>query len=74
MGDRVRKICPQTLIIEPKYTKTEVEQRSTTIDYENLNATEEFRCYYQEQLQRNPQPDVEQAFSNLYEELKDASH
>ncbi|MDJ0718619.1 MAG: exonuclease SbcCD subunit D [Prochloraceae cyanobacterium] len=74
LGDRVRKICPQTLIIEPKYTTTEVEQRSATIDYQNLNATEEFRRYYQEQLQRNPQPDVEQAFSNLYEELKDASH
>ena len=73
LGDRVRKICPQTLIIEPKYTQTEVEQRSTSLDYQSFNPTEEFRRYYKEQLERNLETAVEQAFSNLYQELSDAS-
>ena len=74
LGDRVRKICPQTLIIEPMYTKTEVEQRSQSLDYQNFNPTQEFRRYYREQLQRNLDPSLGQAFENLYQELSDASH
>ena len=74
LGDRVRQICPQTLIIKPVYTKTEIEQRSQALDYQNFNPTEEFRRYYQGQLQRNLEPSLEQAFENLYQELSDASH
>jgi DNA repair protein SbcD/Mre11 len=74
LGDRVRKICPQTLIIEPKYVGTKVEERSESLDYQNFNPTEEFRCYYQEQLESNLEPSVKQAFSSLHQELSDASH
>ena len=74
LGDLVRQICPQTLIIEPRYTKTEAKERSQALDYQNFNPTDEFRRYYQEKLQQNLEPSLEQAFENLYQELSDASH
>lgn len=74
LADRVRKICPQTLIIEPKYAKTEVEKSSESIDYRNFNPTEEFSLYYQERLESQPTSAIVQAFSDLYQELSDATH
>ncbi|WP_216595570.1 exonuclease SbcCD subunit D C-terminal domain-containing protein [Myxosarcina sp. GI1] len=74
LGDRVRRICPQTLIIQPKYTKTAVERQTESIDYQTFNPTEEFARYYQEQSAKNLEPAVKRAFNDLYQELSDASN
>lgn len=74
LAERVRKICPQALIVEPQYTRTEEKEQSTDFNPGNFNPVEEFKRYYQDQKNTNPNPSVLEAFSNLYQEFQDATH
>jgi DNA repair protein SbcD/Mre11 len=73
LGDRVRKICPQTVIIEPKYQLKKITE-THTFDAHNFNPVDEFNRYYQDRLNKLPQPYIVKAFQDLYQELNYASH
>lgn len=73
LADRVRKVCPQTLMVEPRYLKGEPAQRLESQESNQFDAVEEFRRYYLERLEKAPPPPVLQAFEQLHQELSDAT-
>lgn len=73
LADRIRKVCPQTLIVEPRYLKAEPAQHLESQEENQFDAVEEFRRYYLERLEKAPPPSVLQAFEQLHQELSDAT-
>ncbi|MBD1890524.1 exonuclease SbcCD subunit D [Coleofasciculus sp. FACHB-SPT9] len=74
LADRVRKVCPQALIIEPKYPEVKSQKRQQFPGANQFDAVEEFRNYWRDRLGTTPDSSVFKAFEKLYQELSDATH
>jgi len=74
LADMVRKVCPQSLIIEPKYPKVISKKRQQSQDANQFNAVEEFHNYWRDRVDTTPESSIVKAFENLYQELSDATH
>lgn len=73
LADRVRKVCPQALVIEPRYPEKRATDGSQGPVVEKLSPTEAYKQYYQDRFERTPGDGVLRAFAELYEELSHAS-
>lgn len=75
LADRVREICPQTLVVEPYYADFKPEEIATTatINPDNFEPLEEFKNYYQNRLNTTPPAAVLTEFQNLYTQQKETS-
>ncbi|MBW4627305.1 MAG: exonuclease subunit SbcD [Brasilonema octagenarum HA4186-MV1] len=72
LAEMVRKVCPQTLIIEPKYPKNEQDKRVELPEDYQFDAIEEFRQYYLQHQGVEVPPAVLAAFEELHQEMSDA--
>ncbi|MUG92973.1 exonuclease subunit SbcD [Scytonema sp. UIC 10036] len=73
LAEMVRKVCPQTLIVEPHYLKTEQEISTEYREDNHFDAVEEYRRYYLHRHETTVPPSVLEAFEKLYQEMSDAS-
>ncbi len=73
LADRVRKVCPQAVMVEPKLIMNELTKTSEAKDYDRFDPVAEFQKFYSDR-DKNLAPDVIEAFKNLYMEFSDASH
>ncbi len=72
LADRVRQICSQALLIEPRYPDAALEPTEiTNIDPNNFDPAAEFCNYYQNRLGTTPKPTVLEEFKNLYKKFKE---
>jgi hypothetical protein len=72
LADRVRQICSQALLIEPRYPDAALEPTEiTNIDPNNFDPAAEFCNYYQNRLGTTPKPAVLEEFQNLYKKFKE---
>ena len=71
LADRVRQICSQALLVEPRYPEVEQESltETTNIDPNKFDPLEEFCNYYQYRLGTTPKPVVLEEFEKLYNQL-----
>jgi exonuclease SbcD len=74
LADSVRKVCPQALIIEPRYPEAKAQKRQQSQGTNQFDAIEEFRNYWRDRVGTTPDSSVLKAFENLYQELSDATH
>jgi exonuclease SbcD len=74
LADSVRKVCPQALIIEPRYPEAKAQKRQQSQATNQFDAIEEFRNYWRDRVGTTPDYSVLKAFENLYQELSDATH
>lgn len=74
LADSVRKVCPQALIIEPRYPEAKAQKRQQSQGTNQFDAAEEFRNYWRDRIGITPDPSVLKVFDKLYEELSDATH
>lgn len=72
LADKVRKICPQTIHIEPRYPETNLSKEES-FSGDNLDPLVEFQRYYQQQLGDTPTRAVVMKFEELYKEMHDAT-
>ena len=73
LADRVRKVCPQAVMVEPKLILNELTKTSEVKDHDRFDPVAEFQKFYSDR-DKNLAPDVIEAFKNLYMEFSDASH
>lgn len=73
LADRVRKVCPQAVMVEPKLIVKESAQVPETQDYDRFDPIAEFQKFYSDR-EKNLSPEVITAFKELYMEFSDASH
>ena len=75
LADRVRQICSQALLVEPRYPELQPENlaEATNIDPNKFDPLEEFCNYYQHKLGTTPKPAVLEEFEKLYNQLKEVS-
>lgn len=73
LAERVRQICSQAVLIEPRYPeKLEVNVKQTaTLDPNHFDPVTEFKNYYQHRLGMTPKPSVIEEFEKLYKQLKE---
>ena len=73
LADRVRQICSQALLVEPRYPEALQENlnEATNIDPNKFEPVEEFCNYYQNKLGTAPKPALLEEFKNLYNKLKE---
>jgi DNA repair protein SbcD/Mre11 len=75
LADRVRQICSQALLIEPRYPEVALETAEVIErDRTNFDPTAEFCNYYQNRLGTSPQPAVLEEFKNLYKKFKETAN
>jgi len=72
LAEMVRRVCPQTLIIEPKYPRTELEKRVEFQEGYQFNAVEEFQRYYLHSQGIEVPQAVLEVFKQLHQEMSDA--
>jgi exonuclease SbcD len=76
LADRVRKACPQAVMVEPKLIQSQsakiMEPKEGDRD-DRFDAIAEFQKFYSDR-EKNLSPDVIEAFKNLYMEFSDASN
>ncbi len=72
LAEMVRHVCPQTLIIEPKYPKTELEKRVEFQEGYQFNAVDEFQRYYLHSQGIEVPTAVLEVFEQLHQEMSDA--
>lgn len=72
LAEMVRKLCPQTLIVEPKYPKVELQKRVEFQEDYQFDAVEEFQSYYSHSKEVEVPPAVLAAFKQLHQEMSDA--
>ena len=72
LAEMVRKVCPQTLIVEPKYLKAEQDKRIELPEDYQFDAVEEFRRYYLQHQEVEVPAAVLSVFEELYQEMSDA--
>jgi exonuclease SbcD len=72
LADRVRKICPQAIQIEPRYPNVTAEVE-TWVDAGELPRVESFARYYQKQTGTNASQAVLEMFEKLYREMGNAT-
>jgi DNA repair protein SbcD/Mre11 len=68
LADQVRKICPQTLMIEAKYLKIKEEKPKEAPAPNQFDAVLEFQRYWNER-EETLKPAVLQAFEELHQEI-----
>ncbi len=73
LAQSVRKICPQALIVEPRYPQIEIEKHSQFEASKQFDAKEDFCRYYLERQGTTVPPSVLETFEQLYQEMSDAS-
>lgn len=73
LADWVRKICPQALIVEPRYPQIETEKHVQFEAGDRFDAKEAFCRYYLERQRTTVPPSVLATFEQLYQEMSDAS-
>ena len=71
LADRVRKVCPQAVMVEPKLIPNESAKIQKPKDYDRFDPIAEFQKFYSDR-EKNLSPDVIEAFKNLYTEFSDA--
>jgi DNA repair protein SbcD/Mre11 len=71
LAEKVRKICPQTLMIETQYKTLEADAPSPQ-EIEPFNPVDAFRSYWQERLGTTLNHSVITAFEELYQELAES--
>lgn len=72
LADRVRQICSQALLIEPRYPEASLQMTEINhIDPNNFDPAAEFCNYYQNRLGTAPKPAVLEGFKNLYKKNKE---
>jgi exonuclease SbcD len=72
LADKVRKVCTQALIIEPRYPKAPLEPNIEVGEFNQFDMVVEFQRYWSQQLGKTLEPSVLKAFKELYQELNDA--
>lgn len=70
LAEKIRKICPQVIHIEPRYPDTPKWEQSVR---PQLDPVAEFHCYYQEILGSTPTTAVVTRFKELYQEMDNAT-
>ena len=71
LADKIRKICgDQVLQIEPRYPEAE-SRLEKSVKQEEFDPVEEFKRYFQEELNTTPAPAVVAKFKELYQEIKE---
>ncbi len=73
LADRVRKACPQTVMVEPKLIQSQSAKIIELKDGDRFDAIAEFHKFYSDR-EKVLSPDVIEAFKNLYMEFSDASN
>ena len=70
LADRVRKVCPQAVMVEPKLIVNEPAQVPETKDYDRFDPIAEFQKFYSDR-EKNLSPEVITAFKELYMEFSE---
>ena len=73
LADRVRKVCPQAVMVEPKLIQPESAKIIEPKDGDRFDAIAEFHKFYSDR-EKVLSPNVIEAFKNLYMEFSDASN
>ncbi len=73
LADRVRKACPQAVMVEPKLIQSQSAKIIELKDGDRFDAIAEFHKFYSDR-EKVLSPDVIEAFKNLYMEFSDASN
>jgi len=72
LADRVRKVCPQAVMVEPKLIVNESAQIAEIQHYDRFDPIAEFQKFYSDR-EKNLSPDVIAAFKNLYMEFSETA-
>ncbi len=73
LAETVRKICPQALIVEPKYPNVEPKKRVELQEDYQFDAVKEFQNYYSHTKGIEEVPTaILEAFKQLHQEMNDA--
>jgi exonuclease SbcD len=72
LAERVRKVCKQALVVEPKYPQPEPERHIEFQKRERFDAVEEFRRYYLQHQGIEVPPAILETFKQLHQETNDA--
>ncbi|MDZ8067524.1 MAG: exonuclease SbcCD subunit D C-terminal domain-containing protein [Nostoc sp. DedQUE08] len=71
LADKIRKICgDKVLQIEPRFPEVESKQEKS-VNREEFDPVEEFKRYFQEELNTTPPLAVVAKFEELYKEIKE---
>ncbi|MDH6084103.1 exonuclease SbcCD subunit D [Umezakia ovalisporum] len=71
LTDKIRKICgDKVLQIQPRYPEVKSNQQKS-VNQEEFDPIEEFKRYFQEELNTTPTPAVVAKFEELYKEIKE---
>ena len=70
LADRVRKVCPQAVMVEPKLIQRESAKIPETETSDRFDPIAEFQKFYSDR-EKTLSPDVMVAFQNLYAEFSD---
>ena len=70
LADRVRKVCPQAVMVEPKLIQRESAKIPETEISDRFDPIAEFQKFYSDR-EKTLSPDVMVAFQNLYAEFSD---
>lgn len=73
LADRVRKVCPQTVMVEPKLVSTNAVPEPELKEHQLFDPIAEFQKFYSDR-EKKLSPDVIKAFKDLYMEFSEASH
>lgn len=73
LADRVRKVCPQAVMVEPKLILNTSAKVTELNDGDRFDPIAEFKKFYSDR-EKSLSPDVVEAFKNLYMEYSDASN
>jgi exonuclease SbcD len=72
LADRVRKVCPQAVMVEPKLIQKESAKIPETEISDRFDPIAEFQKFYSDR-EKTLSPDVMVAFQNLYAEFSDVA-
>jgi len=70
LADRVRKVCPQAVMVEPKLIINESAQVPEPKDYDRFDPIAEFQKFYRDR-EKTLSPEVITAFKELYMEFSE---
>ena len=72
LADRVRKVCPQAVMVEPKLIQRESAKIPETEISDRFDPIAEFQKFYSDR-EKTLSPDVMVAFQNLYAEFSEVA-
>ena len=72
LADRVRKVCPQAVMVEPKLIQKESAKITETEVSDRFDPIAEFQKFYSDR-EKTLSPDVMVAFQNLYAEFSEVA-